>query len=302
MNRRASVFFICLLCLTWTAVEAAGASLKTLQTPELILQYDPAVERTAREIIDIYPGVASELERVLGFRFTARPRIVLIKESRDFQTIAGNPLFIAFARPADHVIVMDHLKTLRHPFSLNTTLKHECCHLLLNGNIARDRLPRWLDEGVCQWISDGAAEIRMPDNERLLNNAALSNRLIPFYRLERRFPDDDNALVLAYQQSKSLVKYIRETYGARGLIRLLHRLGDGDDLTAALRKSLSADMNDLEAAWRDKLQTRRTWAYFIALHIYEIVFFMGALATIFAAVRYLIRKKNLPDDPDEDIS
>ena len=101
----------------------------------------------------------SRLEKTFSWRLDSRASIVLIKDRKNFVNIAESPLTVAFAVPSKNLIVIDCSSVTAHPLSLELTLKHEMCHLLLHSNIKGGGLPRWLDEGTCQWVSGGFVDI-----------------------------------------------------------------------------------------------------------------------------------------------
>jgi hypothetical protein len=101
------------------------------------------------------------LENTLEWTIDFKPTIVLVNDSEKFQEMTGNSLIVAYAVSQRNLIVIDHSKMNTKPFSLGSIIKHELCHLLLHDKISKVILPRWLDEGVSQWVSDGIAEIIM---------------------------------------------------------------------------------------------------------------------------------------------
>ena len=118
------------------------------------------------------------------------PSIILVKNRKDFVRLAGDSLTVAFAVPSKNLIVIDYSKMITGSFRLQTTLKHELCHLLLHQHIKAENLPRWFDEGLCMWASEGIAEIIMDPKQSYLNRAAVTKRFIPFNNLKFRFPAD----------------------------------------------------------------------------------------------------------------
>lgn len=76
--------------------------------------------------------------------------MLLIKDGKTFHRIAKNSLIVAIAIPEQYLIVIDYSKVHIHPFTLEVTLKHDVCHLLLHHHIPGDNLPKWLDEGISQ--------------------------------------------------------------------------------------------------------------------------------------------------------
>jgi hypothetical protein len=272
----------------------------SLQNKELIIICEPALESAARDVVSIYPHEKDELEALFGWQLDVKPQVVLVKNRRNFRQMSGHALYVAFAVPEKNLVVIDYSKMSTRPFTLATTLKHELCHLLLHRYIQRSVLPRWLDEGVCQWASDGLADILMTGGGSLLRAAVLSDRLIPLSRLATEFPDDNRALVLAYEQSKSIVDYISREFGKDALVDILHLLGNGDTLNNAVQTRLSLSLDELQARWRHHLKAGPNWLICLANHSYGIVFFLAAVITIAGFVRLWIRKRAYSDEEDEE--
>jgi len=285
------IFFVPIIC---------SAQMVSLQNNALTVIYEPPLKSAARDVVRIYPGVKDELEALFGWRLEVRPRVVLVNNSRSFQQMARHSLYVAFAVPEKNLVVIDYSKMNTQPFTLSTTLKHELCHLLLHRYIHRANLPHWLDEGVCQWASDGLADIIMSQGPALLNTAVLANRQIPLSRLSNGFPSDSRELMLAYEQSKSIVDYVSREYGKNAIIDILNHLKNGDPLDLAMGKSLSLSPVELEAQWRRHLKTGPGWIVFLASHIYSILFFAAAIITIAGFIRLVIRKRAYHDDEDDE--
>jgi len=287
------VLFISLagsLCIAQTAV---------IQNDEIAVICEPPLEPAAREVIEIYPVVKKDLQNIFGWSLDFKPRVVLVKSNQNFQGITGNPLFVAVAVPEQQLVVIDYSKMNVHPFTLATTLKHELCHLLLHDQIGNHQLPRWLDEGVCQWASDGIAEILLEDDRSVLNSAVLSGRQLPLARLRDRFPRDRMSLILAYAQSKSIVDYITREYGRQAILDILRRLQNGDSAEEALDRVLSVSIEALEDDWLVHLKRAPTVLALIADHIYSVLFFLAAIITILGFVRLVIRRRKYGDEEEE---
>jgi len=273
---------------------------ESLQNRQLKVVFEPDLQSAARRVVRIYPGVKNELESLFGWQLDVRPRVVLVKSGRDFQQMSGHPLYVAFAVPKENLVVIDYSKMAIGPFTLATTLKHELCHLLLHRYIDRQGLPRWLDEGVCQWASDGLADIMMSQGQSLLRSAVLSDRLIPWTRLCLGFPSRNRDLMLAYEQSRSLVDYVSRQYGKNAVVDILDLLKNGDGLNKAVQARLSLSPDELEKQWRRSLEAGSPWLVFVADNIYGIVFFLAAVVTIAGFVRLMLRKRAYGDGEDED--
>ena len=267
-----------------------------IQTDQLRVLFEKPLIIAAKDIVDMYPTLKTELENTLEWTIEFKPTIVLVIDSEKFQQMTGNSLIVAYAVSQKNLIVIDYSKMNMKPFSLGSIIKHELCHLLLHDKIRKVTLPRWLDEGVSQWVSDGIAEIIMSRKGSVLDGAVLSNRLLSLRRLEKRFPRDEKSLLLAYEESKSLVEFITQEFGRKGLLDLLKHMEDGDEVDMAILKSLSIPPDELQRRWQTHLKKRITWFTYLASNLYGILFFLAALITVAGFVRVVIMKRRYEDE------
>jgi hypothetical protein len=267
-----------------------------IQTDQVSVLFEKPLRIAAKEIVDMYPTLKTELEDTLEWTIEFKPTIVLVNDSEKFREITGNSLIVAYAVSQRNLIVIDHSKMNTKPFSLGPIMKHELCHLLLHNRIRKVLLPRWLDEGVCQWVSDGIAEIIMSRKGSVLDAAVLSNRLLSLRRLDKRFPLDEKSLLLAYEESKSLVEFITQEFGRKGLLDLLKHMEDGDEVDVAILKSFSIPADELQRMWQTHLKRRITWFTYLANNLYGILFFLAALITVAGFIRVVIKKRRYEDE------
>jgi hypothetical protein len=165
-----------LLC--WFAADAAAISGRRLwQTGEMTLVFDRRIQPLADEVNRYFPLVKQELEQTFGWALEIPPTVVLIADKNDFQRIVADPLFVAVAIPTRNTIVIDISRAQTEPRSLRIILAHELTHLLLHQHIRGARLPRWLDEGVCQWFTYSQLGITLEELQKLWQKK-LSGRAI----------------------------------------------------------------------------------------------------------------------------
>lgn len=289
-----------------SAVLAPAAPGRTLdfdifKGPEITIRYETPLEKVVPEVAGIYPKIKSELEEKINLNITFKPNVFLIHSVSEFQKMVhGNELVTAFAVSKNNTIVIDYSKMQSTPFNLELTLKHELCHLLLYNYIRRGLLPKWLNEGVSQWVSEGTADIISFDGKKLLKQAALSNGYLPLNRLETQFPSDKDLFILSYEQSRSIVEYIDSKYGTEKLLDILEMLHKGSDIEKAVFAGLSVDINELETQWHKYLRRKYTWASYISDNIYWIIFFAGAVATVIGFLKLRKRIKEYPDEDEEE--
>jgi hypothetical protein len=210
--------------------------------------------------------------------------------------MAGSNFVVAYAVPQRNLIVIDYSRMNTHPFNLGSILKHELCHLLLHDHIGTDNLPKWLDEGISQWVSDGVTELFISRKKSVLNVAVLSKNLYAIEQLSNRFPEGQDSLLLAYAESKSLVDYMSSEFGRNSVLNILVHLKDGHKIDAAILKSLSISLDEFESRWKSHLRKKTTWFTYLADNLYVILFFIGALITVAGFVRLVLRKRRYEDE------
>mgnify|MGYP000240561499 CR=1 FL=1 len=263
-----------------------------LQNDDMIVAYEPSLESAAGEVLRLYPGLKQELEKIFAWNLDIRPQVVLVKNTQAFQKLSGNELFVAFAVPEKNLIVIDHARMNLHPFSLRITFKHELCHLLLHRHISDRRLARWLEEGICQWASDGIGEIFIDKSGSGLDAAILTDRVLHLRGLTEKFPRDKPSLMLAYEQSKSVVNYIERQHGKTAILDLLDHLRNDASMETAAIKRLGISIEKLENDWRAHLESTPGWLVYLADNLYGILFFLAALLTILGFIRRMMRRKS----------
>jgi len=285
-----SAVVLCLLLL-FTAGGALAESREVLHRSDVTVVFPSSLRPTADEVLEIYPAVRRDLEETLNWAVRFRPTVVLIPDGATFRGLSGKPGIMALAEPARNLIAIDSSRMRNHPFTLEGTLKHELCHLILHDRIPASSLPLWLDEGLAQWVSGGFAEVALPRRGNTLDKAAVSGRLIPLSSLSRAFSHSGPTLMLAYEQSLSLVTYIIDRFGVNSLLALLDRMAVGESFDEALSKNLSITPDSLEAGWRGGLVDRLAWTTMLIGHLYEILFFLASGALIAGFVRHLRKKR-----------
>jgi len=289
----ASVVFIAL------SASFLSAETASIQTRAVNVLFEKPLMPVAREIAEIYPAVSSELSRTFRWEIDFRPHIVLAKDRDTFRKMVGSDSILAFAVPERNLIVLDTSRVYTKPFTLRTTLKHELCHLVLHRNIQGDRLPRWLDEGICQWASGGIAELMAEDSDKALAQAAASDMLIPMRELEI-FSGEDKSLLLAYEESKSFVEYLISKSGEEGLLQAMEHFKEGNSLDDAIQRSFSMSLHDLEQDWQSHLKRKYTWFYYLSSNLYTILFVFAALITVYGFIRLLQKKRAYKDEEAEE--
>ncbi len=275
-------------------------TLSALKSDMVTVLFDKPLDFAAGDVTGMYPGIKKELEAALLWPVDFQPTVVLIGEQERFSQMAGNSAYVAYALPDKQLIVIDYSRMNTRPFTLRITLKHELCHLLLHRHITRVHLPKWLDEGVAQWASDGIGEIMTGRNDSVLRWATFSGRFIRLDALAHHFPGSDRDLVLAYEQSKLLVEYIIANFGKNGLLNILEAMRNGREADQAIEMSLMMSTADLEHAWQRNQRSVSTLLAYLAANIYTLVFIGAAFLTFVLYLRVMIRKRRFVDEEEDE--
>ncbi len=298
-SRVLKLIFSSILFMVFFTAFSVAQGRQILQTKDVTVQYDASLEAAAKQVLTLYPEVKKDLESLFGWKLALKPSVLLKKNRADFLTIAGDPLVVAFAVPDRKLMVIDYSKMITRPFNLEATLKHELCHILLHHHIQTENLPRWLDEGLCQWASGGIDEIIMDPKRSRLNRASFAQNFIPFQKLKAGFPHDENARLLAYEQSKSFVTYISRTFGNDALFSILNKIKASQNLEEAMQSALFISPEALEKEWHRSLTRPVTWFAYLSYYLYEILFVLMALITLVAFIKLSLKKRySLADEED----
>jgi len=280
-------------------MQVIHAEIRTIQTKAYTVSYEERLANVAAEVAQVYPLVSQELAETLKWEMDFRPKIILTGDRDAFGKIVGMDIITAFALPDRDLVVIDTSRVYTKPFSLRSTLKHELCHLLLHHNIDSVLLPRWIDEGVCQWASGGVAELMADDGGRILTKAAVSDRLISIRELAR-FPMDEPSLILAYEESKNIIEYIVRDFSKIKFIQILENLKEGDTINESVQKSLGLSLSELESKWHSSLKRKYTWFAYLSANLYTIIFSLAALITVYGFIRLIQKKRAYKDDEEEE--
>ena len=287
--------FLTLLCLG----SARADERVVVENKDLSILVGESHLSSAEYIERIFPLTKEDVENILGWKLLSKPVVILVGDREVFERMSGSPYVAAYAVPEKHLIVMSLSRASSEPYFFNATFKHELCHLVLHDHIKDSLLPRWLDEGVCQWVSGSLGEILLGDGTGAANRIDISRHAIPLDRLALTFPGDKHSLSLAYEESRSFVEYISAQHGPEALLSILNHLKDGNEIDQAVLKSLSKSLDTLEKEWLDSVRSRNVWLIWISQYLYEILFTAAALLTVAAFIKVTFKKRRYIEEDEE---
>ncbi|HET7169556.1 MAG TPA: peptidase MA family metallohydrolase [Candidatus Limnocylindrales bacterium] len=130
---------------------------------------------------------------------------------------------------------------------VSIVVPHELVHLVVD-TAARNPyhyLPRWLNEGLAQYLSQGYDA----DSRRSVGSAARNGDLIPLDGLTGQFPTSADRFGLAYAESLSAVDFLIRAHGQDALVSLIRSYAGGRTDDEAFRAAIDTDVAGLNDAW-----------------------------------------------------
>lgn len=165
--------------------------------------------------------------------------------------LGGQEWMSGHADPRLGVAMVAIAPGLRQGIEMDTKIPHELAHIMLYRSVGEgyDRLPTWLNEGLAS-VSE---RYRSPDYKNTLQIASGNGSLLPFRDLCDSFPPDAGRAYLAYAQSESFVRYLRNTYSTTGLSALIKAYSDGLDCELGATRALGMPLTQLDTRWRESV-------------------------------------------------
>ena len=271
-------------------VSASPGEPRQLNHPAVRVLYEVGLDPTAAYIAAASPTVRRELTAATGLPFDFQPIVIPVSKRSHFRLLGGHDAMVAFALPEKKQVVLDLSRFDPQPASLRPVLKHEYAHLLLHHHIPPARLPRWLDEGLAQYFSDGISEY-LPGRSSVLGEALAAGRVFPLSALALRFPSDGFGRQLAYEQTRSMVSHMARRYGEDFLPALIGHMANGSTATEAFRSITGIALADFEQEWRHYETSPFSWLGRVAGQLYGVIFFLAAVATLIGYLRYRRRRR-----------
>jgi len=153
------------------------------------------------------------------------------------------------ADPKLGVVMVAIAPSASQGIEMEKEIPHELTHVMLYRSLGDgyNRLPTWLNEGLAS-----VAELYPdPDYKNALQMASTNNSLLLMSDLCDPFPPDAGRAYLAYAESESFVRYLRDTYSPTGLSALIKAYADGLDCELGATRALGMPLTQLDTRWRE---------------------------------------------------
>jgi hypothetical protein len=155
------------------------------------------------------------------------------------------------ANPKLGVVMVAVTPGAEQSIDMETLIPHELAHVMLYRSVGDgySSLPVWLNEGIAS-----LAELYPnPDYEQALTIASKNNSLLPIANLCDTFPLDASRAFLAYAESQSFVRFLRDSYGTPALFSLTSAYGDGLSCDQGVVRALGTSLVSLDTRWRESV-------------------------------------------------
>ncbi len=192
------------------------------------------------------------ISQLLPISLNAPLDIYVYSKSSDLQSalaMGGVQWAAGHADPALGMVMVSVAPGDTQTIELQRQIPHEIAHIMLYRSLGKgyNHLPAWLNEGIAS-IEELYPN---PDYAATLKVAEQNGSLIPLAELCGSFPADSGRAFLAYAESESFVRYLRDTYGNTGILALTQAYGDGLDCDLGATRAVGAPLSQLEARWRE---------------------------------------------------
>jgi hypothetical protein len=176
--------------------------------------------------------------------------------------LAGREWATGQAHPDLGVIVIAIPPEEAYASRMKRYIPHEITHLLVYQAVTPagyGYVPEWLDEG----LATANEQLPNPDHAVAIEQARAQGRLIPLDNLCVPFSPDSQTAFLSYAQSGSVVRFIRQQYGAQEIRELLKVYAEGASCAKGVQDVLGTSLNGLETAWLTSLEPQAPWRAWI---------------------------------------
>lgn len=271
-----------------TPLVGSASDYITVSTRHFSFYFQAQDERLMRSLIGQAEELRVRIMEDLGTDFEERTKVYLAPSSKLFQEIQPRgdiPSWsIGVAYPSLNLIIIKSPKaTTRGNIDLRKVFIHELTHVFVGRAFkGREKVPRWLDEGLAMYVSKEWDLTRVSTMTR----AVLTDSLIPLSEITRGFPQEMERAGLAYSESFYLISFLISQYGRDRFHRLIGVYGGGKALEEVLTEVYGISLEELEDKWKNYLKLR-----FSRIPIITSSTTLWLLVTITFIIAYLRRRR-----------
>lgn len=228
---------------------AAGEGLADRASGRFVLRYEGGQESGARLAASILAALDSMFDSIasdLNVQ-TREPIIVILYPNETFYQLTGMPPWVHGLFDGKIRVPVRGLVSLSP--RLEQTLRHELVHALLYLK-TRNRAPRWLHEGLAQYLAGQQLLVR----EQELAPIFAARDGSGLYHIESFYGGGQDQILAAYQASLIVVETLERRYGRGDMERFFEALAGGQGVEQGLRTAFRLTYEDLDRAVYDAIR------------------------------------------------
>jgi len=268
----------------FTPLVGSASDYMGISTSHFVFYFHSQDERLMRSLIDQAEGLRRTIMEDLGIDFEERTKIYLAPSLRKLQEIQPRgeiPFWtVGIAYPSLNLIIIKSPRAVKKGhIDLRKVFTHEFTHIALGGAFrGREKVPRWLDEGLAMYESREWNLSRIST----ITRAVLTDSLIPLSEITHSFPQEADRAELAYSESFYLISFLISQYSKDSFHRFIKDYSGGKGLKEVLMEVYGIKWEGLEESWRNYLKLRFSWIPIITSttalwFLVTIVFILGYL-------------------------
>jgi len=227
------------------------------------------------------------IERFFGGTLGSRTTILITKSRREYEkyTRRAVPEWSQAVAFTGQGLIVLRLATAEDIKSSPQVLLHELTHIFIAARYPEQRIPRWLNEGLAQYLSGQRLSVQQ---KVFLANAVSAKKIIALSAIDSVLGYSAPRAHLAYAQSLAAVDFIVRAYGRAKLRLLLDNMARYHSVNDAFKQTVGFDFIDFELAWYEDLYARYRWLVILNIDNFLWIF-MGVLALL---AIWVIRRRN----------
>lgn len=295
MKKLLKIFFPILFLVFFTL---NAYSEEYLSKNNINIAFDKKNEKLAHYILETSQNVKDSIKDKIGLDYNKQLNIKISPSKKVFDKETGiQNLDVQGVAISDIGLVIINSENIvkNSNDDIFKLLEHEFAHIYLGNYISHSSdisFPRWLNEGIAQYVSGGTSELFSFSYQNSLQSAFMSNKVLPFSSLIDNFPNTRDTFTLAYAQSISMVQFLVDKYGIDKIKDLIINIKEENNFYKAFDKTYSIEFSDIEKEWlSEKRTTNFTLDYYLSTHISDITNALIVISAILAFIVNTIRTR-----------
>jgi hypothetical protein len=255
---------------------------------KVILVVEPAIHQLEAEIRQAMPSLLAEMREKVGAPYCLPMRLEVVRTLADPGPTASTwrlPHWaVGAARPTERrLVVALHRDGNRQ--DRRRTLIHELAHLAVWDLARGNEVPRWLNEGLAQYLADEGGK----DHELALARAKTGGVALPLEGLVASFPADQAQAQMAYALSQGVVARMVQAHSLKEVSAIVKDLGEGRDAKEVILERTGKGPRQWEAALLDSISPGFAWS--VLLKDASSLWWVGGLALLVGGIGVRRRRR-----------